>query len=112
MAKVSMKAKLQPTYKEPSKYPSIVEDYCFEVPFALPFASIQQIYDEYKENALKKGITLTITPQDIYSKLEKTKQVTHRVSYSDSEKQIAEASVRDLKSSLFEAIKSIGGKQL
>ncbi len=69
-------AVFEPLYKEPSKYPSVVEDFCIE---SMVNTTYQQIVEAISEALKSDENVVSISPRDIYQKVENVKQTTVRV---------------------------------
>jgi phenylalanyl-tRNA synthetase beta chain len=95
--KIAQQANFQPVYREPSKYPTISEDYCFELPVETMYASVEAVYQSV---------------QNIAAKEPTKKQVSHRVTYSRFDKQITEPEVKAIKEQLLSAMKDISGRYI
>lgn len=95
-------------HREPSIYPVIQVDYCFEVAMDTKYedliTTVQKAGDlELREDeSLVKGISMV----DIYSKNKKTKQITIRVTYQSSVKTLKDSDVKSVESAIVKAVQT------
>ncbi|WKZ23940.1 MAG: phenylalanine--tRNA ligase subunit beta [Candidatus Dojkabacteria bacterium] len=109
LPKLSRFATLDPVYTEPSRYPTVTEDYCFEVPVSVAYSSIIQ---KIEKAALlyKAEVTVSLRPRDIFQKKEETKQVTVSVTYMPLKQSLSEREVQMYRNSLVFSVQEVGGK--
>lgn len=68
----------EPLYLEPSKYPSVIEDFCVETPDEVSYQQVAETVLTATKNDLVK---VSLQPRDIYQKVAGTKQTTVRVTF-------------------------------
>jgi phenylalanyl-tRNA synthetase beta chain len=102
-------ANLEPAYKEPSKYPTVTEDFCFEVPNSTTYGSVMNVYQEVgREYA--EVFDAQVEPRDIYQKKPEVKQITHRVVYAPLNERFTDDLRKQYRVKLETAMKKIQGK--
>lgn len=100
---------LEPIYKEPAKYPTVNEDFCFELPEMVPYAKVAQVYQKIASEYL--GVFETkVEVLDIYQKKEGVKQVTHRVVYAPLVERFTDGIRKQYREKLETAMKELKGK--
>jgi phenylalanyl-tRNA synthetase beta chain len=93
-------------YQEPSKYPSVVADYCFEVTKSIKYSDIIGTLQKqvFKLSELGENIIEAIDFVDIYAKSEDKKQVTVRVTYQSYERTLVDKEVKEVQEKLVQTI--------
>lgn len=106
--KIASSASLEPVYKEPSKYPMVTEDFCFEVPISVSYASILSAFATVIEQ-LTSEVTVKVYPRDIYQKKESTKQVTNRVVYTPNKASLTDTQIKLYKTKFIAEMRKLDG---
>ncbi len=92
-----------PKYKDPSKYPSVVHDFCFVVDHQVPYSAI---HDAVREVDPKMDVIQEIMCGDIYVSEKKTekKKVTVRIRMQSYEGTLDEETVEKIRSDVVHSI--------
>lgn len=102
-------ASLEPQYREPSRFPLVTEDYCFEFPIELQYEKVVQAYLKVNEE-LQGETTVKQVPIDIYQKKEGYKQITHRLVFTPKNGSLADTQLRLYRAKYIAEMSKLGGK--
>lgn len=106
--KISQIASLEPMYREPSKYPLVTEDYCFEVPENTQYSEIINTLMKVSTD-LQHEVGVKVYPRDIYQKKEGTKQVTNRIVFTPKLGSLTDAQVKLYRTKFVAEMRKING---
>lgn len=107
--RIAQYASLEPQYREPSKFPLVTEDYCFEFPIDVQYENVMLAYE--KVNVELQGETsVKQVPIDIYQKREGFKQVTHRLIFTPKNGSLADTQLRLYRAKYIAEMAKLGGK--
>lgn len=109
---IQQHALLHPVYREPSRYPTITEDYCFECASDTLYCDVENVYQKLVREYEQKGLQITVSPRDIYAKESAKKQITHRVVYAHPQEAVTDSQVAGFKHALITKMKELGAKIL
>ncbi len=99
-------------YVEPSRYPSVVEDYSFQVPYETQYNDLYKVISESINN---KEINTTVTPVDIYSNDNdmKIKKITVRISLQPKEKTLENKEINAIREKIAKKVsEKLQGKRV
>lgn len=95
-----------PRYREPSKYPSISSDYCFEVNSNLSYETLKAAIDREVVDPKTQGIIQNVEVVDIFSKAKDKKRITFRITYQSYDKTLNDKEVRVVEKQLLDSLKA------
>jgi phenylalanyl-tRNA synthetase beta chain len=107
---VESSIKSLPDYKEPSKFPSVVQDFCFELDGDVPYSALISAIKSLKDSG---ELIRNIECVDIYQSEEKTdiKKVTVRATFQSDKKTLEEDEIENLRSRIINKVEDkTGGK--
>ncbi|PJA12872.1 phenylalanine--tRNA ligase subunit beta [Candidatus Dojkabacteria bacterium CG_4_10_14_0_2_um_filter_Dojkabacteria_WS6_41_15] len=105
--KIFTHVNLEPLHREPSKYPTVTEDLCFEVPVGMAYGAVVSQFEAVAKD-FADSFLLTVTVKDIYQKKPTTKQITHRIVFSPCKESLTDATMKLYRTKLEAAMKKIG----
>lgn len=91
----ALKPNSQQSYKPLSRFPSISQDICLQVPVHLPYGDLGKEFDEALKSNVSEHETVDWQPIDIYTseKLDSQKRITYRVRLTSNERTLVEANL-------------------
>ena len=107
--KIAQLANLNPVYVEPSKYPTVTEDYCFEFPTDVKYSQVISSYEMVLKD-IQNSVLVSIKPVDIYQKTNDKKQVTHRLVFSPIAASLSDVQMKTYREQIIVQMKKLNGK--
>ncbi len=108
---ITNNASLEPTYREPSKFPVVTEDYSIEVPIETAYERVIQVLTDAVSTF--DQVQTTFKPVDIYQKQPKTKQVTVRTVFAPVAATLTDEEVNTYRKAIAHVVKeNLEGKIL